>query len=189
MMSMLNCTVVISEILTLSLYAYRCYGVDFFLWEARGSVDFLKLIASPSCQWLKDGKEVEDVLWMHLYSPVLQLFIYFICLWRNNVARRSVAQACLTFCDPMDARPPCPSLSPGVCSDSCLLSQWCHPAILSSVVPFSSHLQSFPASGSFPVSHFFPSGSPSMGASASVSVLPVNIQDWFPLGLTGLISL
>ena len=115
MMSMLSCTVVISELLTLSLYAYRCYGVDFFLWEARSSVDFLKLIASPSCQWLKDGKEVEDVLWMHLYSPLLQLFICFICLWRNDVARRcSVAQACLTFCDPMDARLPCPSLSPGI---------------------------------------------------------------------------
>ena len=84
------------------------------------------------------------------------------------------------------ARLPCP-LSPRVCSDSCPLSQWCHPTISFSVVPLSSYLQSFPASGSFPMSQFFASGSQSIGASASV--LPVNIQGWFPLGLTGLISL
>ena len=86
------------------------------------------------------------------------------------------------------ARLACPSLSPEVCSNSCPLSQWCHPTISSSVVPFSSCLQSFPVSGSFPVSHFFPSGGQSVGVSASASVLPMNIQDWFPLGLTGLIS-
>ena len=82
---------------------------------------------------------------------------------------------------------PCPSLSPGVCSDSCPLSQWCHPSISSSVVPFSSCPQSFPASGSFPVSQLFPSGGQSIGASASASVLPMNIQGWFPLGFSGLI--
>ena len=71
----------------------------------------------------------------------------------------------------------------------CPLSQWCHPTISSSVIPFSSCLQSFPASGSFPVSQFFESGGHSIEASASASVLPVNIQGWFPLGLTGLISL
>ena len=86
------------------------------------------------------------------------------------------------------ARLACPLLSPEVCSNSCPLSQWCHPTISSSVVPFSSCLQSFPASGSFPVSQFFPSGGQSVGVSASASVLPMNIQDWFPLGLTGLIS-
>ena len=91
--------------------------------------------------------------------------------------------------DCMDARLPCPSPSPGACSNACLLSPWCHPTILSSVVPFSSCLQSFPASGSFPVSQLFPSGVQSTGASALASVLPVNIQDWFLLGLTGLISL
>ena len=73
--------------------------------------------------------------------------------------------------------------------DSCWLSGWCHPTISSSVVPFSSRLQSFPASGSFPMSQFFASGGQSIGASASASVLPMNIQDWFPLGLTGWISL
>ena len=86
-------------------------------------------------------------------------------------------------------RLPCPSPTPGVCSDSRPLSQWCHPTILSSVIPFSSCLQSFPASGSFQMSRLFPSGSQSIGVSASTSVLPMNIQDWFPLGWTGWISL
>ena len=76
-----------------------------------------------------------------------------------------------------------------VCSNSCPLSWWCHPIISSSVVPFSSYLQSFPASGSFSVSQFFPSGGQSIGVSASASVLPMNIQDWFPLGLIDWISL
>ena len=82
------------------------------------------------------------------------------------------------------ARPPCPSPTPGVYSNSCPLSQWCHPTISSSVIPFS-HLQSFPASGSFQMSQFFASGGQSIGVSASPSVLPMNIQDGFPLGWTG----
>jgi len=87
------------------------------------------------------------------------------------------------------ARPPCPSPTPTVYSNSCQLSRWCHPTISSSVVPFSSHLQSFPASGSFQMSQFFTSGGQSIGVSASASVLPINIQDWFPLGWTGWIFL
>ena len=87
------------------------------------------------------------------------------------------------------ARIPCPSPTPGAYSDSCALSWWCHPTMSSSVVPFSSCLQSFPASGSFPMSQFFTSGDQNIGASASASVLPVNIQDWFRLGWTGWISL
>ena len=87
------------------------------------------------------------------------------------------------------ARPPCPSPTPGVFSNSCLLNQWCHPTISSSVIPFSSRLQSFPASGSFQMSQFFPSGGQSIGVSASAPVLPMNIQDWFPLGLTVWITL
>ena len=83
----------------------------------------------------------------------------------------------------------CPSLSPRVCSNSCPLSQWCHPTISSSVVPFSSCLQPFPASGSFQLGRHFSSGGQSIGASASASVLPMNIHDWFPFRLTGLISL
>ena len=86
-------------------------------------------------------------------------------------------------------RPPCPSPTPGVHSNSCPLSQWCHPTIQSSVIPFSSCPQSFPASGSFPMSQLFASGGQRIGVSASASVLPMNIQDWFPLGLFGLISL
>ena len=87
------------------------------------------------------------------------------------------------------ARLPCPSSSPGACTNSCPLSWWCHPTIWFSVVPFSSCLQSFPASGSFLMSQFFATGSQSIEASASASVIPMNIQGWFPLGLTGLISL
>ena len=86
------------------------------------------------------------------------------------------------------ARLPCPSLSPGVCSNSCPLCQWCHPTISCSVSPFSSCPQSFPTSGSFPVSQLFSSGCQSIGASASALVLPMNIQGWFPLELTGLIT-
>ena len=87
------------------------------------------------------------------------------------------------------ARLPCPSLTPGVYSNSCPLSRWCRPTISSSVISFSSCLQSSPASGSFPMSHFFTSGDQSIGVSASASVLSVNIQEWFPLGWTGWISL
>ena len=86
-------------------------------------------------------------------------------------------------------RHPCPSPTPRACSNSCPSSQWYHPTISSSVIPFSSCLQFCPASRSFPVSQFFISGGQSIGVSVSASVLPMNIQDWFPLGLTGLISL
>ena len=87
------------------------------------------------------------------------------------------------------ARSPCPSPTPRVYSNSCPFSWWCHPTISSSVIPFSSGLQSFPASGSFLMSLFFTSGGQSIGVSASASVLPMYIQGWFPLGWTGLISL
>ena len=85
--------------------------------------------------------------------------------------------------------PPCPSLTPGACLNSCPSSWWFHATISSSVVPFSSCLQCFPASGSFPMSQFSASGGQIIGASALASVLPMNIQDWFPLGLSGLIFL
>ena len=91
-----------------------------------------------------------------------------------------VAQSCPTLRphEPQHTRPPCPSPSPGVYSISCPLSWWCHPAISSSVVPFSSFPQSFPASGSFPMSQLLASGGQSIGVSASASVFPMNIQDW-----------
>ena len=107
----------------------------------------------------------------------------------HSVQFSSVAQSCLTL-QPhrlQHTRLPCPSLSPGACSNACPSSRWCHPAISFSVISFSLCLQSFPASGSFPMSQFFASGGQSIGASASA--LPMNIQAWFPLGLTGLISL
>ena len=100
---------------------------------------------------------------------------------------RSVVSKALQLHGRKHARLPCPSPTPGACSNSCPLSRWCHPTISSSVVPFSSCLQSFPASGSFPVSWLCISGGQSVGA--STSVLPMNIQDWFPLGLTDWISL
>ena len=104
----------------------------------------------------------------------------------------SVAQSCPTLCDPkksQHARPPGPSPTPGVYSNPCPSSRWCHPTISSSVVPFSFCLQSLPASESFPVSQFFASCGQCLRVSASASVLPVNIQNWFPLGWTGWISL
>ena len=109
----------------------------------------------------------------------------------ENFQFSSVAQSCPTLRPHglQHARLPCPSPIPGACSNSCPSSWWCHPTISSSVIPFSSCLQPFPASGSFPMSQFFTSGGQSIGASASASVLPMNIQDWFPLGWTGWISL
>ena len=103
--------------------------------------------------------------------------------WLNLAGQfSSVAQSCLTLCDPMD-------WTPGVYSNSCPLSWWCHPTISSSVVPFSSLLQSSPVPGCFLMSQFFTSGGQRIGNSASASVIPMNIQDRFPLGWTGWISL
>ena len=104
----------------------------------------------------------------------------------------SVTKSCLTLCDPHwlhHTRPPYPSPSPGACSNSCSLSQWCHSTISSSVAPFFSCPQSFPAPGYFLMSQLLTSGGQSTGISALASVLPMAIQDWFPLGLTSLISL
>ena len=106
-------------------------------------------------------------------------------------ACHSVAKLCPALCNPMDCSEPCPLVFHHlpVCSNSCPLSQWCHLTISSSAVPFSSCPESFPASGSFPMSQLFASGGQSIGVSALVSVLPVNTQDWSPLEWTGWISL
>ena len=106
----------------------------------------------------------------------------------------SVAQSCPTLCDPdllglHCARLPCPSPTHEAYSNSCPSSWWCHATIFSSVTPFSSCLQSFPASGSFPMNQLLSSGGQSTGVAASALVLPMNIQDWFPLGWTGWITL
>ena len=115
-----------------------------------------------------------------LYPPSLTPSVQFI---------RSVVSNSLWPHELQHPRPPCPSSTPRVYPNLYPLSWWCHPAISSSVVPFSSCLQSFPASGSFLRSQFFTSGGQSIGVSASASVLPMNIQNWFPSGLTGWISL
>ena len=112
--------------------------------------------------------------------------IVLICILQFS---RSVAPNFLRTHRLPNARLPCPSPTPRVYSTSCPLNRWCHPTISSSVVPLSSHLQSFPESGSFQMSQFFPSGGQSTGISASASVLSMNIQDWFPSGWTGWISL
>ena len=117
---------------------------------------------------------------------------YFLYIKILNSHCCLVAQSCLTLCNPnglQHSRLPYLSLSPRVCSNSCPLSRWWHPTISSSVIPFSSRLQSFPASGSFQMSQLFASGGQSSGVSASASVLPMNIQGWSPLGWTGWISL
>ena len=131
------------------------------------------------------------------------IWVIFICL--NSLYWSIVdLQCCISFCyiamwfmyksfltlrshGLQHGRLPCLSLSPAVCSNSCSFSWWCHPAISSSVAPFSPCPQSFPVSGFFPICQFYLSGGQRIGASASV--LPMNIQDWFPLGLTGFISL
>ena len=102
---------------------------------------------------------------------------------------RSVMSDSLRPHESQHARPPCPSPTPGVHPNSCPSSRWCHPAVSSSVVPFFSCSQSLPASGSFPMSQLFAWGGQNIGVSASASVLPVNTQDWSPLGCTGWISL
>ena len=109
---------------------------------------------------------------------------------KNSVQFSSVSQSCLTLRphEPQHARPPCPSPTPGVYPNSCPLSRWCHPTISSSLVPFSSCRQSFPASGSFPVSQLFAWGGQSIGVSASASVLLMNTLGWSPLGWTDWIS-
>ena len=135
---------------------------------------------------MKSKKLTETFLWGHGRShwTTFQISYCKLLLYSCSVMSNSLRPHGLQH-----ARPACPLLCPRVCSNSCPLNQWCHPTILSSVIPFSSCLQSFPASGSFPMNRFFASGGQSIGTSVSESVLPMNIQDGFPLGWTGLISL
>ena len=121
-----------------------------------------------------------------------QFFGIQLSLWSNLLIHTSVQFSLSVTSNSLrphglqHTRLPCPSLTPGAYSNSCPLNQWCHPTISFSVVPFSSCLQSFPASGCFPMSQFFTSN---VGISPSASVLPINVHDWFPLWLTGCISL
>ena len=131
------------------------------------------------------------------YQKILEFWICFhsLLFFLNQESRWGNSSVQLLSCVWLQphglqhGRPPCPSPTPRVYSNSCPLSHWFHPAISSSVIPFSSRLQSFPASGSFTVSQLFASGGQSIGVSASASILPMNIQHWFLLGWTGWISL
>ena len=113
---------------------------------------------------------------------IIYFLSYFLLLFSHSVVSDSLWPHGLQY-----TRPPCPSPSPRICSNSCPLSQWCHTTISSFVIPFSSCLQSLPASGSFLRSQLFESGCQNIGASASASILPMNIQHWFPLGWTNLV--
>ena len=145
-------------------------------------------------EWYNYGISLDTITWVKKRRISYRVRNYIQCFFRTMKHHpticqfSSVPQLCLTLCNPLDCSMPGFPVHPRACSNSCPLSQWYHPTISSSVVPFSC-LQSFPASGSFPLSQLFASGSQSTEVSASASVLPVNIQDWFPLGLTGLISL
>ena len=123
-----------------------------------------------------------------IYSRSL-LVIYILYATTATISGFSRVWFLATLHEPQHARPPCPSPTPGMYPNLCPLSRWCHPTISSSVVPFSTCPQLLPASGSFPMSQFFASDGQSIGVSTSTSVLPMNIQDWFPLGWTGWISL
>ena len=135
--------------------------------------------------------------WPFIFHHINFCLVDFSSLWTSQItflwcdfsSVQSLSRVYLRPHGLQHTRSPCPSPIPRVYSNSCPLSQWCHPTISSSVIPFSSHLQSFLASGSFQMSQFFASGGQSIGASASTSVLPVNTQDWSPLGWTGWISL
>ena len=135
------------------------------------------------CQIIGDIITYSD---MSLFTKHSLFFSFSYCSVQFS---RSVVSNSLRSHESQHARPPCPSPTLGVYSNSCPSSRWCHPANSSSVIPFSSCLWSFPASGSFQMSQLFTWGGQSIGVSASESVLPMNIQDWFPLGWTGWISL
>ena len=128
-----------------------------------------------------------------LYFSTLSLLSILVCVlamvFRSVQFSHSVMSGSLPVHGLQHARLPCPSPTPGACSNSCLSSHWYHPTISSSVILFSSCLHSFPASGFFPISQLFTLGGQNIPALTSASVLPMNIQDWFPLGLTGWISL
>ena len=134
-------------------------------------------------------KKIEEYAMPGELKAMKMVWFYIFLNWSISQFSHSVVSNSLGLHGLQHARPPCPSPTPGVCLNSCPLCQWCHPTISSSVISFSSCLQSFPASGSFQMSQIFASDGQSIGVSTSTSVLPMNIQDWFPLGWTGWISL
>ena len=154
----------------------------------------IPFIIQNSIYWWMKWKFISAFLYWTLYFCHYVIFSVN-CYWKYDYYGISSVQfshsvmCSLRHHGLQHTRPPCPSPAPRVHSNSCPLSRWCHPTISSSVFPFSSCLQSFPASGSFQMSQLFTWGGQSVGVSASTSVLPVTIQDWFPLEWTGCISL
>ena len=153
------------------------------------NIVIMKIVYSVESVCLPDSQRAEQCL-----SSMVPWSIYALHLPKDlqpGVLGQfsSVTQLCLTPYGLQHTRLPCPSPTPRACSNSCPLFRWYHPTISSSVIPFSSCPQSFPASGSIQISQLFTSGGQKIKALASTSVLPMNIQGWFPLGLTGWISL
>ena len=164
-------------------------SMEFSMEEYWHGLPFLPLGDLPDPGW---NPSLLHLLQWQVYSlplaPPGKFPVVYFCNAQSVHFSCSVVLDSLQLHGLQHARPPCPSLTPRLYSNSCPLSWWCHP-IISSVIPFSFHLQTFPASGSFQMNRCFASGGQSIGVSASTSVLPMNIWDWFPLGWTGWISL
>ena len=160
--------------------------LDGFLWLV-GNTGEERIITFPNSMacwfhgWVRQGASSQNCIQMYscTFAQKVPSVLFSHSIMSDSLWSRGLQHASLL----------CPSPTPGACSNSCPSSRWCHPIISSSVVRFFSCLQSFPASGSFQISQFLASGSQSIGVSTSTSVLPVNIQDWFPLRLTDLIFL
>ena len=171
-------------------WKFQAFGILSTVWENSGrqwSTDETRVPQSMGSQRVGHDLGTErqlDSIKMQLSSAQLSSVQF-----SSVQFSRSVVSDSLQPHESQHARPPCPSPTPGVYSNSCPSSRWCHPAISSSVVPFSSCPQSLPASGSFPMSQLFASGGQDIGVSASASVFPMNTQDSSPLGWTGWISL
>ena len=185
----------------------RVLGISRFwvLFSFCGCVARGILFPSPETKWRPSAVNVDspNLRTVREFPPYVYVFKFY-CLYLEREGREkhyiifvvvshslshSVLSDSLWPHEPQQARPPCPSPTPRVNSNSSPSSRWCHPTVSSSVITFSFCLQSFPAPGSFPMSQLFTSGGQSIGDSASTLVLPVNIQDWFPLGWTDWISL
>ena len=176
-----SCSVVSDSLWPNELYSSNIEVVSLSLFQGIFPTQGLNLHLLWLLHW-----QVDSLPLRQLGSPKLLLTLK---IFSSVQFSHSVVSDSLQPHEPQHARPPCPSPTTGVYPNLCPLSQWCHQTISSSVVPFSSCLQSFPTSGSFQMSQLFASGGQNFRVSVSTSVLPMNTQDWFPLGWTGWISL
>ena len=163
----------------------RISGSRWLITSSRLSGSWKSFLIVLLCVLATSSASLRSIQFLFFIEPIFAWNVPF----RSHQISPSVLSDSLWTHESQYARPPCPSSTPRVYSNSSPLSQWCDPTISSSAVPFCSYLQSFPASGSFPMSQLFAWGGQSTGVSASTSVLPMNIQDWSPLGWTGWISL